>query len=298
MLSRLYPSRFRQTRLRTSSPARAGRLNYPFNYADGTGNLLAIGAAAAAGHRHAGPHARRAGRSRRPVCRCSSLGIVMTASRGALADRCGWVVVYFVLAPDRLAEARHRDRRRGGIRDPGRRRLRRGQRCDGPLDPVAIAERHQLAAARARWSASALRWSRPGSRWRRDTRSRPHALRISRRRAAQTRRRRAGRGRSCRGRRRLCPGRLAARMAVVQAGHTRCAVSGNVYERLGTLRAVTATSTGRGGARVRVKAADRHRPGNVRVLLGAARLDLRVHPQRPFAVSRDARRDRASSASC
>ncbi len=101
VLSRLYPGAFPADALAQFFGTTQNRLNYPLNYADGTGNFLAIGlplllAVATRARRLPG---QALGAAAIPV---SVLGVVMTASRGGILTAIVGIAVFYLLAPDRL----------------------------------------------------------------------------------------------------------------------------------------------------------------------------------------------------
>jgi hypothetical protein len=103
VLSRLHPALFPANQVDIFSPRSAPRLNYPLNYSDGTGNFLAIGIPlllmlATCARTSAG---RASATAIMPV---AVVGIVMTASRGALITAVVGVVLFYVLVPDRLPQ--------------------------------------------------------------------------------------------------------------------------------------------------------------------------------------------------
>jgi hypothetical protein len=100
VLSRLYPGAFPTDTVAQFFGAHA-RLDYPLNYADGTGNFLAIGlplllAVATRARRLPG---QALGAAAIPV---AVLAVVMTASRGAVLTAIVGIIVFYLLAPDRL----------------------------------------------------------------------------------------------------------------------------------------------------------------------------------------------------
>ncbi len=101
VLSRLEPSLFPNDQVAAFFPGSQARLSYPLNYANGTGELLAIGIPlllmiATAGRTLAG---RALGAAALPV---AVLGVVLTASRGGVLTAIVAVVAFYALAPDRL----------------------------------------------------------------------------------------------------------------------------------------------------------------------------------------------------
>ncbi|HEY2595813.1 MAG TPA: hypothetical protein VGK33_18130, partial [Chloroflexota bacterium] len=101
VLSRLYPGAFPPNLVDIFFPSSSARLNYPLNYSDGTGNFLAIGiplllATATRARTIAGQAVAAA------VLPVAVLGIVMTASRGAIITAIVAVLLFYALTPDRL----------------------------------------------------------------------------------------------------------------------------------------------------------------------------------------------------
>jgi hypothetical protein len=101
VLSRLYPAAFPTDQVVVFFPGSNSRLNYPLNYADGTGNFLAIGlplllVIATRARTLVG---QAIGAATIPV---AVLAIVLTASRGGVLTAIVAVVVFYALAPDRL----------------------------------------------------------------------------------------------------------------------------------------------------------------------------------------------------
>jgi hypothetical protein len=101
VLSRLEPSLFPANQVAEFFPGSQGRLSYPLNYANGTGEFLAIGIPlllmfATGARTLAG---RAAGAAALPV---AVVGVVMTASRGGVLTAIVAIVAFYLLAPDRL----------------------------------------------------------------------------------------------------------------------------------------------------------------------------------------------------
>ena len=101
VLSRLEPSLFPSDQVAEFFPGSQARLSYPLNYANGTGEFLAIGIPlllmiATGARTLAG---RALGAAALPV---AVLGVVLTASRGGVLTAIVGVVAFYALAPDRL----------------------------------------------------------------------------------------------------------------------------------------------------------------------------------------------------
>ena len=128
VLSRLEPSLFPNDQVAAFFPGSQARLSYPLNYANGTGELLAIGIplllmVATAGRTLAG---RALGAAALPV---AVLGVVLTASRGGVLTAIVAVVAFYALAPDRLPKLATAFRRRRRFGDHGRRVARPRRRA-------------------------------------------------------------------------------------------------------------------------------------------------------------------------
>jgi O-antigen ligase len=232
VLSRLYPGAFPADQVEAFFPGSRSRLSYPLNYANGTGNFLALGlplllALSTRGRWLAGQAVIAAGL---PV---AALGLVMTASRGGILTAVVGLVVFYALAPDRLPKLAT-----GAIAAAGSAILiigflhRHGVRS-GLSTPLAVSQRHQLALMLVLVCAGvALLQIAIGlaSRYAR----RPRILLVGRGRAAQ-----------------LAlgvlvvaviaavavgvPGRLSHQWTVFKRTDTTGVASGNVYTRLGTV---------------------------------------------------------------
>lgn len=145
VLSRLYPGAFPRDQITVFFPGPTLRLNYPLNYANGTGNFLAIGlplllAIATRARTIAG---QALGAAAVPV---AVLGVVLTASRGGALTAITGILVFYILAPDRLprlatgvVSAAGSAIMIGGL-------LHRSALREGLSTPVAISQRHQLMA--------------------------------------------------------------------------------------------------------------------------------------------------------
>jgi hypothetical protein len=101
VLSRLHPSLFPSNQVAAFFPGSQARLTYPLNYANGTGEFLAIGIPlllmiATSGRSLAG---RALAAAAVPI---AALGVVLTASRGGVLTAVVAVVAFYVLSPRRL----------------------------------------------------------------------------------------------------------------------------------------------------------------------------------------------------
>lgn len=143
VLSRLYPGAFPTDQLAPFFPHAYNRLNYPFNYANGTGNFLAIGIPLlllAATDTRSVPGAGVAAAAI-PV---AVLGILMTASRGAVLTAVTGIAVFYLLVPDRLPRIATGLTAAAGSGVLIVSLLHRRALRSGLSTPVAIGQRHQL----------------------------------------------------------------------------------------------------------------------------------------------------------
>ena len=145
VLSRLYPGAFPHDQVLTFFPGTNERLNYPLNYANGTGNFLAIGLPlllflATRARTIAG---QAIGAAAIPV---SVLGIVLTASRGGVLTTIVAIVLFYALSPDRLPKLLTGFVAAGGSAILIAGLLHRSALRNGLSTPVAVTERHQLTA--------------------------------------------------------------------------------------------------------------------------------------------------------
>jgi O-Antigen ligase len=143
VLSRLYPGAFPSNTVDVFFPGAAARLNYPLNYADGTGNFLAIGIPlliliATRARTIAG---QALGAASLPV---TVLAIVLTASRGAVLTAIVGIVVFYALAPDRLPKLATGLAGAAGSFIVITALLHRHAVRDGLSTPLAVSQRHQL----------------------------------------------------------------------------------------------------------------------------------------------------------
>ena len=145
VLSRLYPGAFPHDQVLTFFPGTNERLNYPLNYANGTGNFLAIGLPlllflATRARTVAG---QAVGAAAIPV---SVLGIVLTASRGGVLTTIVAIVLFYALSPDRLPKLLTGLLAAGGSAILIAGLLHRSALRNGLSTPVAVTQRHQLTA--------------------------------------------------------------------------------------------------------------------------------------------------------
>jgi O-antigen ligase len=232
VLSRLYPGAFPTDAVNVFFPGSALRLSYPLNYADGTGNFLAIGIPlllllATRARTIAG---QAIGAAALPV---TILAIVLTASRGAVVTAIVGIVVFYALTSDRLPKILTGLTAAAGSAILIAGLLHRHAVRDALTTPLAVSQRHQLTlllivvcvgVALVQVSiALAARYA-----------VRPRALRISRRAAVWSTTAvvvlavvvgvAAG-----------VPGQLAHQWNVFKENSVTGVVSGNVYQRLGTV---------------------------------------------------------------
>jgi O-Antigen ligase len=145
VLSRLYPGAFPHDQVLAFFPGTNERLNYPLNYANGTGNFLAIGVPlllflATRARTVAG---QAVGAAAIPV---SVLGIVLTASRGGALTTIVAVALFYVLSSDRLPKLLTGLVAAGGSAILVAGLLHRSALRNGLSTPVAVSQRHQLMA--------------------------------------------------------------------------------------------------------------------------------------------------------
>ena len=103
LLSRLHPSLFPSDQVAAFFPGSQTRLSYPLNYANGTGEFLALGIPlllmiVSSGRTLAG---RALGASTIPI---AVLGLVLTISRGGIIAAIIGVLAFYALAPHRLSK--------------------------------------------------------------------------------------------------------------------------------------------------------------------------------------------------
>lgn len=140
VLSRLYPGAFpADTAAQFFGHA---RLDYPLNYADGTGNFIAIGlplllAVATRARRLPG---QALGAAAIPV---SVLAVVMTASRGGVVTALAGILTFYLLAPDRLPKVATGVTAAAGSAILIEGLLRRHGLREGLSTAAAVAQRHQ-----------------------------------------------------------------------------------------------------------------------------------------------------------
>lgn len=143
VLSRLEPSLFPSNQVAEFFPGSQARLSYPLNYANGTGEFLAIGIPlllmiATAGRTLAG---RALGAAALPV---AVLGVVLTASRGGVLTAIVAVVAFYALAPDRLPKLVTGFVAAAGSAIMVAALLDRDDLRNGLSTPAAVSQRHQL----------------------------------------------------------------------------------------------------------------------------------------------------------
>lgn len=143
VLSRLYPGRFPSNQVAVFFPAQTSRLSYPLNYWNGTGNFLAIGVPLllllATGSRTLAGQA--LGAAAVPV---AVLGVVLTASRGAVLTSIVGIVLFFILAPNRLPKFVTGLVVAGGSLVLITGLLHRHALRNALSTPAAVSQRHQL----------------------------------------------------------------------------------------------------------------------------------------------------------
>jgi hypothetical protein len=144
VLSRLYPSLFPVDQVAEFFPGSQARLSYPLNYANGTGEFLAIGLPlllmiATRARTLAGQAAAAAAL---PV---AAIGVVLTASRGGVLTAVVAIVVFYALTRDRLPKLATGLAAAAGSAVVIAGLLDRPAVYDALSGPAAVAERHQLA---------------------------------------------------------------------------------------------------------------------------------------------------------
>ena len=232
VLSRLYPSAFPPDQLLPFFPHSFSRLNYPFNYSDGTANFLAMGIplllwAATQSRTLCG---QALGAAAIPV---AVLGVVMTASRGGLLTAVVGIIAFYLLTPDRLPKLITGLAAAAGSTVVIVGLLHRTDLRSGLSTPLALTQRHQLTvlvsatclgvALVAVAIGMAARYAR-----------RPRSMRISRRTAlvATIVALALAGGAAVAAR---VPGKLSHQWQIFKQSDTTGVVSGNIYSRLGTL---------------------------------------------------------------
>ena len=145
VLSRLEPSVFPANQVAEFFPGSQARLSYPLNYANGTGEFLAIGIPlllmiATGARTLAG---RALGAAALPV---AALGVVLTASRGGVLTAIVAIVAFYALAPDRLPKLLTGLVAAAGSAVAIAALLDRAAVRNGLSTPQAVTQRHQLTA--------------------------------------------------------------------------------------------------------------------------------------------------------
>ncbi len=143
VLSRLEPSLFPANQVAEFFPGSQARLSYPLNYANGTGELMAIGIPlllmiATEGRTLVG---RAVGAAAIPV---AVLGVVLTASRGGVVTAVVAIVAFYALAPNRLPKLVTGLAVAGGAAILIAALLDRSAVRNGLSSPLAVSQRHQL----------------------------------------------------------------------------------------------------------------------------------------------------------
>jgi O-antigen ligase len=143
VLSRLYPGAFPTNQVEAFFPGSESRLSYPLNYANGTGNFLALGLPLllAVGTRARWLAGQAVSAAALPV---AALGLVMTASRGGILTAIVGLVVFYALAPDRLPKVVTGALAAGGSAILIVGFLHRHAVRSGLSTPLAVSQRHQL----------------------------------------------------------------------------------------------------------------------------------------------------------
>lgn len=144
VLSRLYPAAFPADQVTVFLGGSTTRLNYPLNYSDGTGEFLAIGlplllVIATRARTLAG---QALGAAALPI---AVLGVVLTASRTGVLTGIVAIVVFFVLAPDRIPKLATGLAAAAGSAILVAGLLHRSALREGLSTSVAVSQRHQLA---------------------------------------------------------------------------------------------------------------------------------------------------------
>jgi O-antigen ligase len=183
VLSRLYPGAFPTNQVVEFFRNSASRLNYPLNYANGTGNFVALGLplllAVSARARSLAVQGLSA--AALPVV---AVAIVMTASRGAVLTAIIAVAVFYALAPDRLPKIVTGVVAAAGSAIVIAGFLDRQALRENLSSPLAVSQRHQLMLLLVLVCAGvALLQVAIGLAFRHTTR--PRMLSLSRRRAGQ-----------------------------------------------------------------------------------------------------------------
>jgi O-antigen ligase len=144
VLSRLYPGVFPAIEAEAFFPGSAARLSYPLNYANGSGNFLALGLPLllAVGTRARWLAGQAVIAAALPL---AALGVVMTASRGGILTAVVGLVVFYALAPDRLPKIVTGAVAAGGSAILILGFLHRHAVRNALSTPLAITQRHQLA---------------------------------------------------------------------------------------------------------------------------------------------------------
>jgi hypothetical protein len=145
VLSRLHPSLFPSSQLEAFFPGSQARLAYPLNYANGTGEFLAIGIPlllmiATSGRTLTG---RALAAALIPV---AVLGVVLTASRGAVLAGVVAVVSFYALSPRRLPKLATGLAAAAGSAILIAALLNRAAVRNALSTPLAATQRHQLIA--------------------------------------------------------------------------------------------------------------------------------------------------------
>jgi hypothetical protein len=145
VLSRLEPSLFPSNQLEPFFPGSQARLAYPLNYANGTGEFLAIGIPlllmiATSGRTVTG---RALAAAAIPV---AVLGVVLTASRGGVLAGVVAVVAFYALSPRRLPKLATGIAAAAGSAILIAALLHRSAVRNALSTPLAVTQRHQLIA--------------------------------------------------------------------------------------------------------------------------------------------------------
>lgn len=143
VLARLYPGAFPTNSVLQFFPGSNSRLNYPLNYADGTGNFLAMGLPLLlmVTTRSRWLAGQALGAAAVPV---AVLGVVMTASRGSILAAVIAIAVFYALVPDRLPKVVSGVVIGGGSAILVGGLLHRSGVRNGLSTADAISQRHQL----------------------------------------------------------------------------------------------------------------------------------------------------------
>jgi hypothetical protein len=231
VLSRLYPGAFPHDQVQVFFPGSTTRLNYPLNYANGTGNFLAIGLPLllAIGSRARTLAGQAVAAAAVPV---AVLGVVLTASRGGVLTAIVGIAVFYALSPDRLPKLATGLVAAAGSAILVAGLLHRSALRDGLSTPVAVSQRHQLTGLLVAVCIGVLLMQVGIGLVARYT-VRPRTLRVSRARASWLTA--IGLGTAvviaiAAG----VPGQLSHQWQVFKQTDVTGVVSGNVYSRLGT----------------------------------------------------------------